>query len=153
MKEQEEPTLDDYISEDERERLLAGLHRFLIWVGEPVPDEVNVDGENIKLHELIWRCVHKRELTEDEKKRLSELAQFLETKEKHDEEVLRRAKITREEAKRLYRESASLIRAIIDLKECESGKIKLKETREEIRQKIDDARRWLGFLKDIGKKD
>ncbi len=152
MKEQEEPTLDDYISEEERERLLAGLHRFLIWVGEPVPDEVLVDGKNIKLHELIWRCVHNRELTEDEKKRLSELAQYLETEEKQDEEALRKAKITREEAIELYRESASLIRAIIDLKECDSGRIKLKETREEIRQKIDDARRWLGFLKDIGKK-
>lgn len=150
MKEQE-PSLDDYISEEEREHLLAGLHRFLIWVGEKIPDEVKVNGKNIKLHELIWRCV-KKELTEDEKKRLLELAQFLETKEKHDEEALRRAKITREEAKELYRESASLIRAIIDLRECEAGKIKLKESKEEIRQKIDDARRWLGFLKEIGKK-
>ncbi len=152
MKEQEEPNLDDYISEEERERLLAGLHRFLIWVGEQIPEEVLVNGKKIKLHELIWRCVHKKELTDDEKRRLSELAQFLETKEKHDEEALRKAKITREEAKRLYEESASFIRAIMDLRECESGKIKLKESREEIRQKIDDARRWLSFLKNIGKK-
>jgi hypothetical protein len=152
MKEQEEPTLDDYISEEEREHLLAGLHRFLIWVGEQIPEEVLVNGKNIKLHELVWRCVHNKELTEEEKKRLLELVQLLETKVKHDEEALRKASLTREEAKKLYRESASLIRAIIDLKECESGKIKLKENREEIRQKIDDARRWLGFLKDIGKK-
>ncbi len=152
MKEQEEPTIDDYISEEEREHLLAGLHRFLIWVGEQIPDEVLVNGKSIKLHELIWRCVHNKELTDDEKKRLLELVQFLETKEKHDEEALRRAKITREEAKRLYTESASLIRAIMDLRECEAGKIKLKESREEIRQRIDDARRWIGFLKEIGKK-
>jgi hypothetical protein len=153
MKEQEEPTLDDYISEEERERLLAGLHRFLIWVGEQVPEDVLVNGKNIKLHELIWRCVHNRELTDDEKKRLSELAQYLETKEKRDEEALRKASLTRQEAKRLYDESASLIRAIMDLRECESGKIKLKESRDEIRQKIDDARRWICFLKNVGKKN
>jgi hypothetical protein len=152
MEQQEEPNLDDYISEEEREHLLAGLHRFLVWVGEKIPEEVEVNGKSIKLHELIWRCVHKKELTEEEKKRLLDLVHLLETKEKHDEEALRKTSLTHEEAKRLYDESASLIRAIMDLRECESGKIKLKESREEIRQKIDDARRWIGFLKNIGKK-
>ncbi len=75
-----------------------------------------------------------------------------ETKEKHDEEVLQRANLTHEEAKRLYHESAALIRAIMDLRECETGRVKLKESSEEIRQKIDDAKRWLGFLKGVGKK-
>ncbi|MCZ7392773.1 MAG: DUF5788 family protein [Candidatus Methanoperedens sp.] len=153
MENQEEPNLDDYISEEEREHLLAGLHRFLVWVGEKIPEEVEVNGKSIKLHELIWRCVHKKELTEEEKKRLLDLVQLLETKEKHDEEFLHKANLTHEEAKRLYDESASLIRAIMDLRECESGKIKLKESRDEIRQKIDDARRWIGFLKNIGKKN
>jgi len=32
--------------------LLNGLHRYLIWVGEKVPEDVLVNGENIKLHEL-----------------------------------------------------------------------------------------------------
>lgn len=152
MNRDERPNLDDYISEKEREQLLAGLHRFLVWVGEKIPDEVEVDGKRIKLHELIWRCVHKKELSKQEKSRLLEVVRILETKEKHDEEALHRANLTREEAKRLYEESASLIRAIMDLRECESGKIKLKESSEEIRQKIEDARRWLGFLKSIGKK-
>ncbi len=153
MNKKEELSLDDYISEEEREHLLAGLHRFLVWVGEKVPEEVEVDGKSIKLHELIWRCIHKKQLSEEEKERLSELIQILETKEKHDEDALHKAHLTREEAKRLYEESASLIRAIMDLRECEAGKVKLKESSDEIRSKVEDARRWIGFLKNVGKKN
>ncbi len=150
---QEEPkNLDDYISPGEREHLLNGLHRFLVWVGEKIPDEVEVNGKNIKLNELIWRCIHKKEHSEQEKKRFLELVQILETKEKHDEDALRKANLTRDEAKRLYDETASLIRAIMDLRECEAGKVKLKESSDEIRRTVDDARRWIGFLKTVGKK-
>ncbi len=152
MAEQKQLKLDDYISLNEREHFLSELHRFLVWVGEPLPDEVEVNGETIKLHELIWRCIHKTELSESEKERLMELVRLLETKEKHDEEVLQRANLTHDEAKRLYHESAALIRAIMDLRECEAGKVKLKESSEEIRKKIEDAKRWLGFLKGVGKK-
>lgn len=144
--------LDDYISLEEREHLLNGLHRYLIWVGEKVPDEVQVNGKNIKLHELIWRCIHKKEFSGQEKMRLIELVDLLEAKAKHDEEILLRAVLTREEAKRLYTEIASLIRAIMDIRECEAGRIKLKESSDEIKQKVDDARRWMGFLKNVGKK-
>ncbi|HEY6586365.1 MAG TPA: DUF5788 family protein, partial [Candidatus Methanoperedens sp.] len=84
--------------------------------------------------------------------RLLELVTLLETKAKYDEEVLLREDITKEEAKKLYNEIASFIRAIMDLKECEAGKIKLKEPRDDIKQKVDDARRWMGFLKNVGKK-
>jgi len=152
MNQKEQYNLDDYISPEEREHLLAGLHRFLVWVGEKIPDEVEVNGKKIKLNELIWRCIHKKQFSEDEKKRLLDLVQLLETKEKHDVEVLHKANLTREEAKRLYEESASLIRAIMDLRECEEGKVRLKESSDEIRRKVDDARRWIGFLKNVGRK-
>jgi hypothetical protein len=150
----EEPVkLDDYISLEEREHLLNGLHRYLIWVGEQVPDEVMVNGKNIKLHELIWRCIHNKDISEEEKTRLLELVDLLETKAKEDEEVLSRTLLTREEAKRLYNEIASLIRAIMDLRDCEAGRVRLKESKDEIKQKVDDARRWVGFLKNVGKKN
>lgn len=150
----EEPVkLDDYISLEEREHLLNGLHRYLIWVGEKVPEEVMVNGKNIKLHELIWRCIHNKEISEEEKARLLELVNLLETKAKEDEEVLSKTLLTREEAKRLYNEIASFIRAIMDLRDCEAGRVRLKESKDEIKQKVDDARRWVGFLKNVGKKN
>ncbi len=153
MNKEESVKLDDYISLEEREHLLNGLHRYLIWVGEKVPDEVMVNGKNIKLHELIWRCIHKKELSGQEKARILELVNLLETKAKRDEEVLSKTLLTREEAKRLYNEIASFIRAIMDLRDCEAGRVRLKESKEEIKNKVDDARRWIGFLKNVGKKN
>ncbi len=76
----------------------------------------------------------------------------MDQKEKLDEESLRKASLTREEAKKLYHKSAALIRAIMDIRDCEAGNVKLKEPDIEIRRKIDDAKRWIGFLKNIGKK-
>lgn len=152
MDQKEIQKLDDYISLEEREHLLNGLHRYLIWVGEKVPEEVEVDGKNIKLNELIWGCIHKKELSQEEKNRILELVQLLEAKAKQDEETLIRASLTHEEAQRLYNDIASLIRAIMDLKECEAGKVRLKEPSDGIKQKVDDARRWMGFLETIGKK-
>jgi hypothetical protein len=153
MNTEESVKLDDYISLEEREHLLNGLHRYLIWVGEQVPEEVMVNGKNIKLHELIWRCIHNKDISEEEKVRLLELVNLLETKAKEDEEVLSKTLLTREEAKRLYNEIASFIRAIMDLRDCEAGRVRLKESKDEIKQKVDDARRWVGFLKNVGKKN
>ena len=151
MPQKEHPDLDELITPDEREHLLYGLHRFLAWVGEPLPERVEVDGNNIEVHDVIWRCIHKKEFSEKEKKSFMELVRMLEAKEKLGEESLRKASLTREEAKKLFHESAALIRAIMDIKECEAGKVKLKEPDIEIRKKIDDAKRWIGFLKNIGK--
>ncbi len=143
---------EEYISLEEREHLLSELHRFLAWVGEQLPEEVRVEGEMIQIHDVIWRCIHQKEFSQQEKEQFMELVRMLEEKVKLDEDTLQRANLTREEAKRLYHESAALIRAVMDLKECESGKVKLKGESEEIKRKIDDAKRWLGFLKNVGKK-
>lgn len=33
---------NDYITDEERQHLISELHRLLVWVGEPLPDIVNV---------------------------------------------------------------------------------------------------------------
>ena len=148
---QQQSGLDDLITPEEREHLLYGLHRFLVWVGEKLPDKVEVDGKDIEINDLIWRCIHKKNFSKQEKQHFMELVRMLEAKEKLDEKSLQKASLTREEAIKLYHESAALIRAIMDLRECEAGNVKLKEPNIETRQKIDDAKRWMGFLKNVGK--
>ncbi len=152
MDQKGQPGLDELITPEEREHLLYGLHRFLAWVGEPLPAKVDVEGNDVEVHDVIWRCIHKKEFSEKEKKSFMELVRMLETKEKLDEESLGKASLTREEAKKLFHESAALIRAIMDIRDCEVGNVKLKEPDMEIRRKIDDAKRWIGFLKNVGKK-
>ncbi len=90
---------DAYISGEEREHLLSELHRFLVWVGEKLPEEIEVDREKINLHELIWHCLNDKQSSEEEKKRYMELIRVLESREKQDEEMLLKADLTHEEAK------------------------------------------------------
>ena len=141
-----------YITDEERQHLISELHRLLVWVGEPLPDIVTVNGDIINVHETVWWCIHKKEFTEKEKAHFKELTHLLEMKEKNCEKILQIANLTHEEADKLYHEIASIMRAIIDIKDCETGKIKLKEYNEDIMRKIEDAKRWVTFLKNIGKK-
>lgn len=146
------PKHNDYITDEERQHLISELHRLLVWVGEPLPDIVNVDGKILEIHETVWWCIHEKEFSEEEKNNFREIARLLEKKEKDCEEKLQTANLTHEEADKLYHEIASITRAIMDIKECETGKIVLKEYNEDVRQRIDDAKRWIGFLKNVGKK-
>lgn len=153
MQKKENPVLDELISPEEREHLLFGLHRFLAWVGEPLPESVEVNGEKIEIHDLIWRCIHQKNLSEIEKMHFTKLIQTLESKEKFDEEVLKKASLTQEEARALFHESAAFIRAIMDLRECEAGKVRLQKRDDELIKKITDAKKWIEFLKTVGKKE
>ena len=143
---------NDYISDEERQHYISILHRLLVWVGEPLPDTINVNGDIIEVHDTVWWCIHKKEFTEQEKAHFRELERLLEKKEKNCEKTLQIANLTHQEADKLFHEIASIIRAIMDIKECETGKVKLREYNEDAMQKIKDAKRWIGFLKNIGKK-
>lgn len=143
---------NDYITDEERQHLISELHRLLVWVGEPLPDIVNVDGKIIEVHEIIWWCMHEKEFTEEEKDNFRDITRLLEKKEKYCKETLQTASLTHEDADKLYHEIASITRVIIDIKECESGNVNLKEHNEDVRQRIDDAKRWMSFLRTVGKK-
>jgi len=122
---QQQQGLDDLITPEEREHLLYGLHRLLVWVGEKLPDKVEVDGKDIEIHDLIWSCIHKKKFSEQEKQHFIDIVRMLEAKEKFNEQSLQKASLTRVDAIRLYHESAALIRAIMDLRECEAGNVGL----------------------------
>lgn len=157
---------DDYITDEERKHLISGLHRILAWVGESLPDNVNIDGRDIDIHETIWQCIHKKDFTEEEKCNFRDIANSLEKKEKDFEEVLQRANLKRTDADRLYHEIASIMRAVTDIRECETGKVTLKECNEDtiqgekhketakavLKSSIDDTKRWLNFMKTVEKK-
>ncbi len=144
---------NENISKEEREHLISELHRFLVWVGEKIPEEIELkNGEIIKLEELVWYCVCDKEFSDEERKRFMEIVNVLETKEKYNEDMLLKARLTHEDAKKLYHETAAIIRAILDLRECGTGKKKFKDRDVDeiiIRRRIDDTKRWLGFLKTI----
>jgi len=142
--------IEELLPQKERDHMLHGLHRYLTWVGEVVPEEITVDGREIKLRNLVWKLTKKRRLTEKEKKCVSGLILHLDQKEKFDEERLEKAKLTRDQAEQLYDEAAGLVRAIMDLRDLEEGKIKMADFDEiALRDKLEDARRWVKYVKQM----
>jgi len=138
------------LSVNEREKLLHGLHGYMAWVGAEIPDVFEIDGTEIPLHELVWRLINKKELTESETAGIESLIRALEEKESCNETSLARETITREEAEDLYKEASGLLRAIMDLKRVENGAHPDADVRRKVLQKkISDARGLLKFVDDV----
>jgi hypothetical protein len=182
MSEIEKKDINDYLTEEERKKLLASLHHVLVWVGVKEPEELQIDGNDLKsemekfhqtekdlppeihagqdrvdLHHLIWRLINEKEITEKERLQIAELIEILEKKEKIDEEALKAAKLTQKQAIRLHDEAASIIRALLDLKDLlkkREQSIDTKDAAEDlIRRKVDEAKRWNKLLDEIKKDD
>ena len=138
------------LSVSEREKLLHGLHGYMAWVGAEIPDVFEIDGTEIPLHELVWRLINKKELTESETIGIESLIRALEEKETCDETVIANETTTREEAEFLYKEASGLLRAIMNLKRVGDGAHPDKDVcRKVLQKKIRDARSLLKFVDDV----
>ncbi len=110
MDQKEQPGLDELITpEEENISDLRAAQVPGMGFGEPLPEKVEVEGNDVEVHDVIWRCIHNKEFSEQEKKRFIELIRMLETKEKLDEESLKKASLTREEARKLFHESEKML--------------------------------------------
>lgn len=142
------------ITERERSQLLAELRARLFWVGEKIPSFVEVNGKKCKLHDLVWALINKETISDDEKNQIERYIAVLKEKERADELALQTKEMTHEEAKKLFDETAGLLRAIMDLREIEDGTSKDYEKQFHdtfSTQRTEEIRRWLDFLKDAGK--
>ncbi|HPJ30266.1 MAG TPA: DUF5788 family protein [Methanothrix sp.] len=167
--------LGDLLTERERNQLLANLHRTLVWVGVQDPDKFEIDPNLLReemekiqikpsdlppevhpakgvidLRHLIWRLIHERDLSEKEETEIKELIRLLKAKETRDEGKLKEARLTREEAHRLFEETAAVIRTLMDLKEIlEKKEHRTDLGREAVKKKVNDVKRWNAFVDEM----
>jgi hypothetical protein len=178
MAEQDETKIReaDYLTETEREKLLVNLHRVLVWVGskEPetiqieqaaideelqkfhqtmkdLPPEIHPDKGTVELHRLIWRLINEKEITEEERIQIEELIDLLQKAEQKEENILKGQRITREQAGRLYEETAGVIRALLTLKDLLKNKERSDTKKEVGIGKVEDIRRWNKFIDQVEK--
>ncbi|OPY53537.1 MAG: hypothetical protein A4E49_01373 [Methanosaeta sp. PtaU1.Bin112] len=178
MSETEGKSIDDYLTEAERTKLLASLHHFLVWVGVTEPEEMQIDSNDltrelekhhqtekdlppevharqgrIELHRLIWRLINEEEITEEERLQIAELIEVLDKKEKSEENDLKTAKLSQKQAIALHDEAASIIRAILDLKDIlkkrERGTLTEYGSDELIKRKVDQVKKWNKFMDEV----
>lgn len=142
----------NYITDEERRQLFLALHSRLFWVGQHIPDYVEFEGETYPLHNYVWELIQKEELSADEKSRIDKYIEILSAKEMTDEKELEEQSLTPEGARKLYHETAGLLRAITDLKEIESGTFKqnTRHFQEQFaNQRVKDAKLWIEFIKKV----
>jgi hypothetical protein len=162
--------ISDLLTDEERRRLLANLHRTLVWVGVKEPEEYKVEKEMIKdemlkygltesdqppevhpdkgvidVHHLIWRLINEKEITDKERVQIDELIDLLQRKEHQEEEGIKTTRLTHEQAKEVYNETAGCIRALIDLKDLLMKREHSDQEKTAIRKKVDDAKKWNEF--------
>jgi Family of unknown function (DUF5788) len=137
------------ITPDERRNLELSLHRMLVWVGVMMPFEFDLGGKKVPLHEIVWDLLSKDCLTEEEKESVRKLLWKLMAHEKADEEILHNNALTQDQAKKIFREAAGLLRAIMSLKSLVGEKEYCNLRSTASRRRVEDAKYWLGFLKQI----
>lgn len=163
--------IGDYLTEEERRKLLSSLHRVLVWVGvkdpeecrleraaldaelekfhqteSDLPPEVRTHDCKVYLHRLIWRLINEKEITDKERIQIEEIIDLLLKKEKTEEDVLLHERLTHSQAKQIYNEAAGVLRSIIDLKDVLKKRKHTDDDNDRIRAKVEDARRWNKFM-------
>lgn len=144
----------NYITDEERRQLLSALHSRLFWVGQHIPDYIEFEGKTYPLHNYVWELIQKDKLSVAEKSRINKCIEIISAKEMEEEKELEEKSLTSEEARKLYHETAGLLRAITDLKEIESGTFKENTKRFQEKfdnQRIKDAKFWLEFINKVSK--
>jgi len=87
---------------------------------------------------------------DEERLQIAELIEILDKKEKKDEEDLKTAKLSLKQAMMLHDEAASIIRALLDLKDIlkkkDHGTLAEYSPEDLIKQKVDQAKKWNNFM-------
>ena len=137
------------ITSDERKALELSLHKMLVWVGVMTPQEFELKGQKLPLHDIVWDLLSKECLSETEKGDVEKLILRLSTHEKADEDILLKNDITLEEAHEIYMEAAGLLRAILSLKGLVSAKDRCTLRHRVNQRRVEEAQSWLAYIKQL----
>jgi hypothetical protein len=138
------------LAKEDRERLLSKLHRLMVFIGCEIPLKVELEGEPVQLHELVWRLMtHEGALTPEESVAVDELHHEIEKKIRGEELEIKNVDITKDEAQELFVEACGLIRAAVALRDIEKRGMLLDHSEIAASAKVDAEKRWLEYLKKI----
>jgi hypothetical protein len=144
---------NEYIGYEERNKFLWYLRSNFAWEGKKIPENVDIEGQEYKLMDLIRELGEKEVLDPNEAADLKALIPKLKEKIQADEDLLETEKLTRAEAEILYEEAAGLLRAAMELKdklEGKGGKRGPDELKKMLNtQKLLDEKSWRDLIKNI----
>ncbi|HIH44159.1 MAG TPA: hypothetical protein HA257_03485 [Candidatus Methanoperedenaceae archaeon] len=133
-------------TEEDRLRCDEKLRRMLAWVGVQVPEAVDACGK-MNLREFIFNLLEKEQVSEDDAEAARKILRCLEGRKLLNERQLQAAPISRREGEKLCLETASLMRAIMDLKDIKAGRRASDIEKRSALHGVDDARRWMQYIR------
>jgi len=137
------------LTKKEREELLFKLNRIFTFVGTEIPEEIELEGEDIPLHEVMWHLInHKKAITPEECVAVKRLCGAIQRKIRQIESTIRSQNIDEREALVLYAEAQGLIRAAVELRGLEKGK-PINSAQAPSIDRNEAQKRWLSYLKKI----
>jgi hypothetical protein len=138
------------LTRQEREKLLYKLNRLFIFIGCEIPTKIEVEGETIPLHELVWKIITSKEsLRSEELAAVDRLYHDIEKRIREEELKIKSADITKTEARELYVETCGLIRAAMELRDVEKSGLLHDFSVQVIPEMIESQKNWLEYLKKI----
>ncbi len=138
------------LTKEDREKLLSKLHRLMVFIGCEIPLKVDLEGEPVPLHELVWRLMtHEGALTPEESVAVDELHHEIELKIREEELEIKSADISEAEARELFVQACGLIRAAVALRDIEKRETLRDYSEIAASSKVDAEKRWLEYLKQI----
>jgi hypothetical protein len=141
---------DEYTQEDRRKCEIR-LHKHLAWVGTQYPENLDVQGKNIKIREFIFDLITKNRLSSKDLKEIKILLHILQEIKLRKEKELEIMKLTISEGRQLCDEIAGLIRAVDTLKDLPKMREKGEFYRKSKENRIRREKRWIKYLENLKK--
>lgn len=141
---------DEYTQEDRRKCEIR-LHKHLAWVGTQYPENLDVQGKNIKIREFIFDLITKNRLSSKDLKEIKILLHILQEIKLRKEKELETMKLTISEGRQLCDEIAGLIRAVDALKDLPKMREKGEFYRKSKENRIRREKRWIKYLENLKK--
>lgn len=143
----------EYISTQERNKLLWSLRSDFAWAGKKIPENIEIDGEEYKLGDLIRELGEKGIINSNKVAEVRAIIPKLKEKAEANEELLETEELTKTEAEALYEEATGLLRAVMELTDRLEGKGGEKgadEFRKMLNtQRLIDEKRWQELIKSL----
>lgn len=136
------------LTPEERAKMLARIHSLVYWVGMLIPEQELLGDSEVDLREVVYDLTNKEKLTDEDVARVHQLIDLLKQRARSLETSLSKDPMTLNTAKAMLEEVCGLLRAIDELRSVETVE-KAEFRKQEVMNRIEDAKRWKKFVDSI----
>lgn len=140
---------DGILEPEERRRIHARIHSAMGAVGARMPENIEVGGKRLRLKDAIFAYLDKERLSAEDLEAIEALTAALRERVAKLESSIAQDEISEGRAIELMREVLGILRALEHLRKLREDPKRAGVAHAALMERVDDERRWLGFLKKV----